>query len=88
MAKIDPITFRLNHLEDIRAKEVLLDLQRQLSNTPLGINNTRGIAFARYKNSAAYCAVGVEINVTDDVEIKLINYNPYPAIKAELSVGK
>ena len=73
VAKIDPITFRLNHLEDIRAKEVLLDLQKQLSNTPLGINNTRGIAFARYKNSAAYCAVGVEINVTDDVEIKLIN---------------
>jgi len=73
VAKIDPITFRLNHLEDIRAKEVLLDLQKQLRNTPLGNNNTRGIAFARYKNSAAYCAVGVEINITDDIAIKLIN---------------
>ena len=31
----------------------------------------RGIAFSRYKNSAAYCAVGVELNVTDDLEIKL-----------------
>ena len=28
------------------------------------------------------------LNIPDDFEIKLINYNPYPAIKAELSVGK
>jgi len=27
------------------------------------------------------------LNIPDDFEIKLINYNPYPAIKAELSVG-
>ena len=31
----------------------------------------RGIGFSRYKNSAAYCAVGVELNVTDNLEIKL-----------------
>ena len=70
---IDPISFRLNHLDDKRAKDVLLDLKEQLDNNPIGDNNARGIAFARYKNSAAYCAVGVEIYVTDDVEIKLIN---------------
>ncbi len=28
------------------------------------------------------------LNIPDSFEIKLINYNPYPAIKAELSVGK
>ena len=28
------------------------------------------------------------LNLPSDFEIKLINYNPYPAIKAELSVGK
>ena len=35
--------------------------------------NKRGIGFSRYKNSAAYCAVGVELKVSDDLEIKLIN---------------
>ncbi len=35
-------------------------------------NNYRGIGFARYKNSAAYCAVGVELNISDDLDIKLI----------------
>ena len=28
------------------------------------------------------------VNIPDSDDIKLINYNPYPAIKAELSVGK
>ena len=28
------------------------------------------------------------VNIPDAYEIKLLNYNPYPAIKAELSVGK
>ena len=28
------------------------------------------------------------LNIPEASEIKLINYNPYPAIKAELSVGK
>ena len=36
-------------------------------------NNHRGIGFSRYKNSAAYCAVGVELNISDDLDIKLIN---------------
>ena len=31
----------------------------------------RGIGFARYKNSASYCAVGVELKVNDDLEVKL-----------------
>ena len=33
----------------------------------------RGIGFSRYKNSAAFCAVGVELKVNDDLNIKLIN---------------
>ena len=31
----------------------------------------RGIAFARYKNSAAYCATGAEVEITDEAEVKL-----------------
>ena len=31
----------------------------------------RGIGFSRHKNLAAYCGVGIELYVTDAVEIKL-----------------
>ena len=31
------------------------------------------MVFPRYNNSAAYCAVGVELNISDDLDIKLIN---------------
>ena len=30
-----------------------------------------GVAFARYKNSAAYCAVGIELKVSDSASIQL-----------------
>ena len=72
-ANIDPLTFRLNHLDDNRAKEVLINLKAQMDKSVLKKNNARGIAFARYKNSAAYCAVGIEISVSDNAEITLIN---------------
>ena len=36
-------------------------------------NTYRGIGFSRYKNSAAFCAVGVELKVNDNLDIKLIN---------------
>ena len=73
IANIDPLIFRLNHLDDIRAKEVLLDLKKQMDKSILDTSHARGIGFARYKNSAAYCAVGIEISISDDAEIKLIN---------------
>ena len=34
-------------------------------------NGFRGIAFSRYKNSASYCAVGVELTISDNVEVEL-----------------
>jgi CO/xanthine dehydrogenase Mo-binding subunit len=72
-ADIEPIIFRLNHLSDDRAREVLIALNDQMQKSPLNENNSRGIGFARYKNSAAYCAVGIEIKLTDEVELKLVN---------------
>ena len=72
-ADIEPIIFRLNHLSDDRAREVLIGLNDQMQKSPLNANNSRGIGFARYKNSAAYCAVGIEIKLTDEVELKLVN---------------
>ena len=63
-AKADPVQFRLAHLEDARAKEVV-----QLAADKFGWGrqarpgNGNGFAFARYKNLAAYCAVAVEVAV-------------------------
>lgn len=58
----DPYTFRLQHLEDPRAIEVIRKLQAitQGQEKPgTGI----GIAFSRYKNSAAYCAIAARVAI-------------------------
>ncbi|HVU96025.1 MAG TPA: molybdopterin cofactor-binding domain-containing protein [Puia sp.] len=56
---IDPIEFRLQNLDDPRAKEVLLQLQKQIPPNQQDI----GIAFSRYKNSGAYCAVAAQSSI-------------------------
>ena len=69
-AGIDPVTFRLNHLEDQRAKEVLQAAADKLGwgcEVPEG--RGRGIAFAQYKNIQAYAAVAVELEVNDKAEV-------------------
>ena len=69
-AEADPVTFRLDHLEDERAKDVIRAVAERMDFTAddgLG----RGIAFAKYKNLKAYAAVGVELEVTDAAEIVL-----------------
>jgi len=70
---IDPFKIRKNHLDDERAIEVLDNLENTMKKSHTKPNNYRGIGFSRYKNSAAYCAVGVELNISDDLDIKLIN---------------
>jgi len=71
--KIDPFEIRINHLRDERAINVIQNLKDQMLKQEIIGENKRGIGFSRYKNSAAYCAVGVELKVSDDLEIKLIN---------------
>lgn len=69
-AGIDPVTFRLNHLEDARGREALEAVAARIDlSADDGIG--RGIAFAQYKNLKAYAAVGVELEVTDAAEIRL-----------------
>ena len=70
---IDPFDIRINHLKDERAIDVVKSLKVQMEDNPEKENLFRGIGFARYKNSAAFCAVGVEISISDDLEIKLVN---------------
>ncbi len=75
----DPIEFRLNHLTDLRAAEVLKTVARQsdwhsvhVTATDTEVSRGRGIGFARYKNNGAYCAVVVEIEVTDRIVLDKI----------------
>ena len=68
---IDPFEIRFKHLKDKRALNVLIDLKEQMSKEELEIDHARGIAFSRYKNSAAYCAVGVELFINDQLDIIL-----------------
>ncbi|NNE80669.1 MAG: xanthine dehydrogenase family protein molybdopterin-binding subunit [Silicimonas sp.] len=68
----DPIAFRLSHLDDDRARNVLLTLQDQLSHWPdLTEATGRGVAFAQYKNAMTRVAVAIELTVNDMAEIQL-----------------
>ena len=71
--KIDPLTFRLNHLEDNRAKEVLEEvaLIANWGSSQKTPNYGRGISMARYKNMKCYAAVIVDLHVDDYGNIKL-----------------
>jgi nicotinate dehydrogenase subunit B len=64
-AGADPVEFRLRHLSDPRAQEIVTTAAHHfgwLRYQPAK-NRGRGFGFARYKNLAAYTAVAVEIEV-------------------------
>ncbi|RZM30296.1 MAG: xanthine dehydrogenase family protein molybdopterin-binding subunit [Pedobacter sp.] len=60
---IDPFEFRIMHLEDKRAIEVLERLRQKVNTLPKEKNTGIGIGFSRYKNSAAYIAVAAQVKV-------------------------
>lgn len=64
-AGADPIAFRLRHLTDPRGRAVLEKAQERFgwSGAPRPKGRGRGVAYARYKNIASYCAVCVEVSV-------------------------
>lgn len=67
----DPIAFRLRHLRDERAKDVIRAAAQRARWKPqkqAGIGH--GVGFARYKNMGAYCAAIAEIEGTDDIRVK------------------
>lgn len=67
----DPIAFRLRHLGDGRARDVIRAAARRAGWKPQkrpGIGH--GAGFARYKNSGAYCAAIAEIEGADDIRVK------------------
>lgn len=71
----DPLEFRLAHLDDERARAVLMEAARisawdaaPPSDAPEGFG--RGIGFARYKNTGGYCAVVAHLVVQEKVKLR------------------
>ena len=63
-AKIDPLEFRLRHLVDPRAIEVVKQVAEHAGwGTPLPAGQGRGIAFAQYENEEAYVATVAQVRV-------------------------
>jgi nicotinate dehydrogenase subunit B len=68
-AGADPVEFRLRHIEDKRARDVIATAAERFrwstrERMPKG--RGRGFGFARYKNLAAYTAVAVEVEVAHE----------------------
>ncbi|TMJ36248.1 MAG: xanthine dehydrogenase family protein molybdopterin-binding subunit, partial [Alphaproteobacteria bacterium] len=64
LAGVDPVEFRLKHLEDPRAQAVAkLAAERFGWSKAMPIDHGKGFAFARYKNLAAYLALALEVKV-------------------------
>ncbi len=61
----DPFDFRLRHTTDERARAVLESLRTYCKDIWGGDYRGIGIGFGRYKNSAAYCGVAVEVVVDE-----------------------
>ena len=66
-ANTDPVEFRLKHLEDARAREVVSTAAQRFNwpnkPRPPAPGRGYGFAFARYKNLAAYCAIACEVEI-------------------------
>ena len=67
----DPVAFRLRHLSDERAKDVIRSVAKRAKWKPdRPIGRGYGIGFARYKNTGAYCAVVAEVEGAEDISVK------------------
>jgi nicotinate dehydrogenase subunit B len=68
----DPLAYRLSVLSDARARAVVehvARISRWQAGLPSGTGRGRGMAFARYKNMAAYAAVVAEVEVGESVRL-------------------
>ena len=71
----DPVEFRLRHLTDPRAQDVIRAAARRANWKPEkrpGVGY--GIGFARYKNTGAYCAVVAEIEGAEEIRVKRLTH--------------
>jgi CO/xanthine dehydrogenase Mo-binding subunit len=68
-ARIDPVQFRLKHLKDPRARAVVEKLVPQFKHFKKSEARGHGLAFARYKNLGAYCAVLAEVDAGEVLRV-------------------
>ncbi len=67
----DPVAFRLRHLSDSRAQDVIRSVANRANWKPdKQSGRGYGLGFARYKNTGAYCAVVAEVESAEDVSVK------------------
>jgi nicotinate dehydrogenase subunit B len=67
----DPLAFRLRHLSDPRARDVIQSAARRANWKPHKQSGVGyGIGFARYKNTGAYCAVVAEIEGAEELRVR------------------
>ena len=79
LSQRDPVEFRLAHLDDPRARHVLQEVaaisgwaKPKAAALRTDAVRGRGLGFARYKGNGAYCAVVIEIEVTDRIALDRI----------------
>ena len=66
----DPLQFRLDHLTDPRARDVLRTAAEAAGwGTPTVDGEGRGIAYSRYKNRGSYCAVVADVEAEESVRV-------------------
>lgn len=69
-AGMDPVAYRLSLMSDPRARAVIEEAARMCDwQSPPPEGFARGFAFSRYKNSAAYLAMAVEVSVEEEVRV-------------------
>jgi CO/xanthine dehydrogenase Mo-binding subunit len=70
-AGADPVAFGLKHQEDPRARAVIQEavLHSKFNDWKKAEGRGHGIAYAKYKNLGAYCAVVAEVEATHELRI-------------------
>jgi CO/xanthine dehydrogenase Mo-binding subunit len=67
----DPVAFRLRHLRDERARDVIRAAAKRAKWKPEKQANVGyGVGFGRYKNTGAYCAAVAEIESAEDIRVR------------------
>jgi CO/xanthine dehydrogenase Mo-binding subunit len=67
----DPVAFRLRHLTDLRAQDVIRAVAKRANWKPdKRAGRGYGLGFSRYKSTGAYCAVVAEIEGAEDIRVK------------------
>jgi nicotinate dehydrogenase subunit B len=68
---LDPVAFRQRNLADMRARRVLeqVAIMSGWPGSEPGGGRALGIGLARYKNKAAWCAVALDVEVSEDVTV-------------------